>query len=83
MLKRFVQSSKSNRSKSKRVSPGQQQLPFAFDIRLNQIPEEWHQLVCKELFGGCSVEKIDVLFDPFMLDNYYTNGYFGLTICHG
>ncbi len=45
MLKRFVQSSRSNRSKRNRISPGQQQLPFAFDVRLNQIPEEWHQVV--------------------------------------
>ena len=47
MLKRFVQSSRSNRSKRKRISPGQQQLPFAFDIRLNQIPEEWHQVAVR------------------------------------
>ena len=44
MLKRLVGSS---RSKRKRVSPGQQQLPFAFDIRLNQIPEEWHQVAVR------------------------------------
>ncbi|WP_010317298.1 hypothetical protein [Synechococcus sp. CB0205] len=25
----------------------QQQLPFAFDCRLNQIPEEWHQIAVK------------------------------------
>ena len=47
MLKRFVQSSRSNRSKRKRISPGQQQLPFAFDVRLNQIPEEWHQVAVR------------------------------------
>ncbi|KGG25551.1 MULTISPECIES: hypothetical protein [unclassified Prochlorococcus] len=47
MLKRLVQSSRSNRSKKKRVSPGQQQLPFAFDVRLNQIPEEWHQVALR------------------------------------
>jgi hypothetical protein len=41
MLKRLVEK---GRSKSKRVSPGQQQLPFAFDSRLNQIPDEWHQV---------------------------------------
>jgi hypothetical protein len=28
-------------------SPGQQQLPLAFDIRLNQIPEEWHQVAVR------------------------------------
>ncbi|ABM78040.1 Hypothetical protein P9303_12931 [Prochlorococcus marinus str. MIT 9303] len=36
-------SSARTRSKKKRVSPGQQRLPFAFDIRLNQIPDEKHQ----------------------------------------
>ena len=40
MLKRLVEK---GRSKSKRVSPGQMQLPFAFDLCLNQIPDEWHQ----------------------------------------
>ena len=44
MLKRLVGSS---RSKRKRVSPGQQQLPFVFDVRLNQIPEEWHQVAVR------------------------------------
>jgi hypothetical protein len=24
-----------------------QQLPFAFDCRLNQIPEEWHQVAMR------------------------------------
>ena len=47
MLKRLVETSRSNRSKSKRISPGQQQLPFAFDLRLNQIPEEWHQIAVR------------------------------------
>jgi hypothetical protein len=28
-------------------SPGQQQLPFAFDIRVNQIPDEWHQVAVR------------------------------------
>ncbi|ABM77095.1 MULTISPECIES: hypothetical protein [Prochlorococcus] len=36
-LKRLVSHSRT-KSKQKRVSPGQQLLPFAFDIRLNQIP---------------------------------------------
>ena len=31
----------------KSLSPGQQQLPFAFDVRLNQIPEEWHQVAVR------------------------------------
>ena len=47
MLKRLVQSSRSSRSKRKHVSPGQQQLPFAFDVRRNQIPEEWHQVAVR------------------------------------
>jgi len=46
ILKRLVSSART-RSKKKRVSPGQQQLPFAFDIRLNQIPEEWHQVAVR------------------------------------
>ena len=29
------------------IAPGQQEMPFAFDIRLNQIPEDWHQLVVR------------------------------------
>ena len=44
MLKRLVETSG---SKKKRISPGQQQLPFAFDCRLNQIPEEWHQVALR------------------------------------
>jgi putative transposase len=47
MLKRLVEARGAHRSKRKRVSPGQQQLPFAFDCRLNQIPEEWHQIAVK------------------------------------
>ncbi len=46
MLKRLVSSART-KSKQKRVSPGQQQLPFAFDIRLNQIPEDWHQVAVR------------------------------------
>jgi hypothetical protein len=37
MLKRLVEKGS---SKKKRVSPGQHQLLFAFDIRLNQIPND-------------------------------------------
>ena len=44
MLKRLVEK---GRSKSKRVSTGQQLLPFAFDCRLNQIPDEWHQIAAR------------------------------------
>ena len=47
MLKRLVEKGKSSRSKKKRVSPGQQKLPFAFDVRLNQIPEEWHRVAVR------------------------------------
>ncbi len=46
MLKRLVSNART-RSKKKRVSPGQQLLPFAFDIRLNQIPEDWHQVALR------------------------------------
>jgi len=44
MLKRLVEKVS---SKKKRVSPGQQQLPFAFDCRLNQIPDDWHQIAVR------------------------------------
>ena len=47
MLKRLVETSRSSRSKRKRLSPGQQQLPFAFDCRLNQITEDWHQIAVR------------------------------------
>jgi len=46
MLKRLVSHSRA-RSKKKRVSPGQQRLPWAWDVRLNQIPDEWHQVAVK------------------------------------
>ena len=46
MLKRLVSHSRT-RSKKKRVSPGQQRLPWAWDVRLNQIPEDWHQLAVR------------------------------------
>ncbi|MGB1196091.1 MAG: DNA-3-methyladenine glycosylase [Synechococcus sp.] len=47
MLKRLVAARGAHRSKRKRVSPGQQQLPFVFDCRLNQIPDEWHQVAVR------------------------------------
>ena len=47
MLKRLVETNRSARSKKNRVSPGQQKLPFAFDVRLNQIPEDWHQIAVR------------------------------------
>ena len=47
MLKRLVETRGAQGSKNKRVSPGQQLLPSAFDCRLNQIPEEWHQIAVR------------------------------------
>ncbi|QBE68867.1 transposase [Synechococcus sp. WH 8101] len=47
MLKRLVEARGAHRSKRRRVSSGQQQLPFAFDCRLNQIPDEWHQIAVR------------------------------------
>jgi hypothetical protein len=35
------------RSKSKWVSPEQQQLRFAFDLRLNQITDDWQQIAVR------------------------------------
>ena len=46
MFKRLVRSART-RSKKKRVSPGQQRLPWDWDVRLNQIPDEWHQVAVK------------------------------------
>ncbi|KGG28861.1 hypothetical protein EV13_0889 [Prochlorococcus sp. MIT 0702] len=46
-LKRLVEKGRSSHCKKNRVSPGQQKLPFAFNIRLNQIPEDWHQVVVR------------------------------------
>jgi len=43
MLKRLVSSART-RSKKKRISPGQQRLPWDWDVRLNQIPEDWYQI---------------------------------------
>jgi putative transposase len=49
MLKRLVETSGggSKRSKSKRISPGQPQVPFAFDLRLTQIPDNWRQIAVR------------------------------------
>ena len=44
MLNRLVEK---GRSKSKRLLPGQQSLPFAFDLRLHQIPDNWHQIAVR------------------------------------
>jgi len=30
-----------------KTSAGAEQLPFAFDCRLNQIPEDWHQVAVR------------------------------------
>jgi len=47
MLRRLVETRYMSRSKKKRMSPGQRQLPFAFDCRLHQIPEEWNQIAVR------------------------------------
>ena len=44
MLKRLAEK---GRSKSKRVSLGQMQLSFAFDIRLNQKPDDRQQIAVR------------------------------------
>ena len=36
-----------HKSMRKHVSQGQQRRPFVFDVRLNQIPEEWHQVAVR------------------------------------
>jgi putative transposase len=46
MLKRLVEKCKSS-YRGKRISPGQQQLPFVFDCRLNQIPDDWQQIAVR------------------------------------
>ena len=40
LLMRFVETCSISVDNKKRVSPVQMQLPSAFDLRLNQIPEE-------------------------------------------
>jgi hypothetical protein len=47
MLKRLVETSGAYGSKWKRVSPGQQQLPFVFDIRLNPIPRDLQHMAVR------------------------------------
>lgn len=46
VLKRLVETRGAQTSKKKRVSPGRH-LPFACDVRLNQIPDEWHQIAVR------------------------------------
>ena len=46
ILKRLVEKCRSS-NRSKRVSPRQQQLLFAFDISLNQIPQEWQHIAVR------------------------------------
>ena len=71
MLTRLVENVRSS-NRSKRVSPGHQQLSYAIDIRFNQIPQDWqHIIVCfrrtngslmaigSEELGKC-MEEIDV-----------------------
>ena len=47
MLIRLAEKGRSIQNKKNRVSPGKQKLPFAFDIRLNQIPGGWHQVAVR------------------------------------
>ena len=47
MLKRMIETAGSNKSNRRRFSPGQQHLPFDFDIRLSQIPGEWQQIAVR------------------------------------
>jgi len=37
-------SSARTRSKKNKISPGQQRLPWDWDVTLNQIPEDWYQI---------------------------------------
>jgi len=46
MLKRLVSHSRT-RNKKKKISPCQQRLLWDWDVRLKQIPEDWHQLAVK------------------------------------
>ena len=45
-LKRLVSQS-GTRSKTNKFSLGQQRLPWDWDVRLNQIPEEWYQFAVR------------------------------------
>jgi hypothetical protein len=47
LLMRFAENRSFSWSKKKRVSPGQQQLLFAFYLRLNQIPDNCHQIAVR------------------------------------
>jgi hypothetical protein len=47
MLKSLVETSGDSQSNRKRVSPGQMQLPFALDLRHDQIPEDWQQIAVR------------------------------------
>ena len=44
---RLVEKGRSSQSRKNLVSPAQQKLPFAFDIQLNQIQEDWRQVVMR------------------------------------
>jgi hypothetical protein len=52
MLKRLVETS-SSISKWKQISPGQTHLPFAFDLPLNQIPDNLHQIAARFRRANC------------------------------
>ncbi len=52
MLKRLVSrartsASASARSKKNKISPGLRRLAWTWDVRLDQIPENWHQVAVK------------------------------------
>jgi len=47
MLRRLIEKVRNSQSRKNRVSPGQQRLPWDWDVRLNQIPEEWHQVAVR------------------------------------
>jgi hypothetical protein len=66
MLKRLVEKGRIS-SRSKRASPGQQQLPVAFHFRFNLIAQDWQHIalgfneptasvlaIVSEVFGNCA-----------------------------
>ena len=66
MLKWVVIYSSLRRIK-RRVSPGQQRLHWHWTVRLNQIPEHWHQVAVTrpyQLYKDKLVSKMDCLNSP-------------------
>jgi len=41
------------RGKKNEISPDQKRLPWAWDLRLNQIPEDWHHVAMKFSRANC------------------------------